>query len=310
MKAFASHATAAYIWNIPHLDAVLGAAADGGRRRPGGGSEDITVTDRRARYPRQGFRVHLCGQEMPRDAVVRVGGQWIASPPLVFLELAGELDIHRTILLGMQMCAHAPGWPGEAVTTVRQLMSLTTRMPLHFGSRKALRALAYVADGSGSLVESVAYMILPLPHLLGGYGLRGAVLNHEVLLGEKARWHLGQNRCFADFFFEREHVAVEYDSLEHHGTAAQQGKDFLRAAALESQGLDVVRFSTIQLYNASACEVVMHNLAARLGRRIRIRTPQFEPAHAQLRALLPRKAALADAPTGAGLNTTDSRRAY
>ena len=45
--------------------------------------------------------------------------------------------------------------------------------------------------------------------------------------------------------------------------------------------------STIQLYNKDACRDFAYNLAARLGKRISIRTEKFDKMHTVLRDLLP-----------------------
>ncbi|MDR1815944.1 MAG: endonuclease domain-containing protein [Clostridiales Family XIII bacterium] len=300
MEAYLSHHTAAYLWEIPYLEAVFG--ADAVERRPGAGAEDVTVSDPRAYFVRQGCHVHLSGMALPRGAVVKRGGQLVASPPLVFLELANELDIHRLILLGLQMCAHPPGRPNDAVTTKQELAAFVKKMNARKARRltgrpKAEKALKYIEDGSASVMESLAFMMLTLPHAYGGFGLGDARFNHEIVLGADAQRRLGQKRCFADLYFSGAKLAVEYDSFQHHSTPAEQGKDLLRASALERQGIDVIRFGTLQLYEAKAFEEFAYNLAARLGKRVRIRAKNFAAAHAALRALLPSKAA-AEAAAG------------
>jgi len=286
MKAYLSHFTAAYAWNIPYLDSVFGAPP--GEPRVGCGRKaDITFTDPAARHRLRGYNVHLCTGRHPRDAVARRNGYFTASPPLVFLELANELDIHRLILLGLQLCAYAPGRPAEAVAAKQQLLSLAARMPWHFGSVKAGKALRYVADGSGSIMESLAFMILGLPHALGGYGLGGARFNHEIPLDAEAQRRLRQQRCYVDLFFPEARLGVEYDSFSQHSTPAEQSRDLIRATTLERLGIEIVRLGTHQLYDRKACEEFAHNLAARLGKRIRIRTGKFPEAHHSLRALLP-----------------------
>ncbi|MDR1797184.1 MAG: endonuclease domain-containing protein [Clostridiales Family XIII bacterium] len=112
-------------------------------------------------------------------------------------------------------------------------------------------------------------------------------LYREVALGAEARRRLGQSRCFLDLYYPAAKLAVEYDSFEHHSTPAEQGRDMLRASALERQGISVLRFSAIQLYDRRACEEFARNLAARVGKRIRIRTGNFEAQHQELRKLLP-----------------------
>jgi very-short-patch-repair endonuclease len=136
-------------------------------------------------------------------------------------------------------------------------------------------------------MESMAYMILTLPHALGGYGLDDAVFNHEIKLKDERSKRLGQKRCFVDLYYKQAKLAIEYDSFAYHNSPLEQGKDLMRSAMLERQGLDLIRISTIQLYNKDACEEFAFNLAARLGKRIHIRASGFDEMHMLLRAILP-----------------------
>ncbi len=214
-------------------------------------------------------------------------GQKVSSPELLFLELAPRLSIHRLILLGLQMCSHPPGSPYLAVTTKQKLASFLAKTSWHRGYRKAVRAVKYVKNGSASIMESLSYMILVLPHALGGYGLNGAVFNQEIILQGEAVNQLSQMRCFADLYYKDEKVAVEYDSFAYHNSPTEQGKDSKRSALLESQGIEVLQLNTIQLYDPDACRTFAFNLARRIKKRINIRTKKFDEMHAQLRTLLP-----------------------
>ena len=135
--------------------------------------------------------------------------------------------------------------------------------------------------------EHKARMILTLPHALGGYGLDGAVFNHEIKLKDQAGKHLGQKRCFTDLYYKSAKLAVEYESFAFHNSPSEQGKDAMRSAILDRQGVEVMHLSTIQLYNKDACINFAFNLASRLGKRIQIRAKKFYEMHLLLRALLP-----------------------
>ncbi len=88
-------------------------------------------------------------------------------------------------------------------------------------------------------------------------------------------------------YYKAEKVAVEYDSFAFHNSPVAQGKDAVRSAMLERQGIDMMRLSTIQLYSKEACMDFVLNLASRLKKRIQIRTDKFNRMHARLRTLLP-----------------------
>lgn len=136
-------------------------------------------------------------------------------------------------------------------------------------------------------MDSIGFMILTLPHALGGYGLDGATFNHEVKLKDEACKRLGQKRCFTDLYYKRVKLAVEYESFAFHNNPSEQGKDMIRSAILERQGVEVMRLSTIQLYDKDACMDFALNLASRLGKRIQICTKEFHRIHSILRTLLP-----------------------
>jgi len=281
MEKFVSHFAAVKLWNIPYIDTVLGAEFE---KKD---SVDFTVYKHRDRFTNCGKKVHSCELVLPEGAVVPRDGKMVASPELLFLELANKLNIHRLILLGLQLCSHPPGIPSGAVTTKRKLSAFLAKASGHVGYRKALRAVKYIENGSASVMESLAFMILTLPHALGGYGLKNAVFNYEIPLKGEARTRLGQNRCFADFYYKQAKLAVEYESFSFHSSPSEQGKDAIRSAALERQGIKMMHLSTIQLYDREACKDFAKNLAARLNKRIRIRTKRFDEMHDQLRNLLP-----------------------
>jgi hypothetical protein len=281
MKEYLSHFLAAQEWGIPYIDDVLGL------KNEETGSLDITVSNPNKRVHNNGKKGHSCELDLPVGAVTTRNDKVVASPEFLFLELACELSIHRLILLGLQLCSHSLG--GKPITTKQKLIKFLEKTPGHRGHRKAIRALKYVENDSASIMESLVYMILTLPHALGGYGLNGAVFNHEIKLNREAGTHLGQSSCFADLYYKQAKLAVEYDSFTYHSSPSEQGKDMARSAILERQGIAVMHFSTIQLYNREASKVFAFNLAARLGKRIYIRTRRFDEMHVLMRELLPKQ---------------------
>ncbi len=280
MKYF-SHSSAAIMWNVPCIEAVLGYKADKAD------SPIITVTNYNMRFTINDKKVHACKLALPAGAIKMLNGKSVASPELLFLELASELNIHRLILLGLQLCSHPPRSPSMSITTKQRLTRFLLKTSGHRGHRNAMRAVNYVENGSSSIMESLAFMVLTLPQALGGYGLNGADLNHEIQLKDEMKTHLGQSRCFVDLYYKKAKLAVEYDSFAYHSNPSEQGKDAKRSAILESQGIDVMHLSTIQLYDRSACRIFAKNLSARLGKRMQITTSKFNEMHTDLRSLLP-----------------------
>lgn len=281
MIGYFSYYTAATMWSIPNIDIILGDKVNKTD------STDISVSDHVARFRTNGKIAHSCKIPLPAGAVKTQDDKKVASPELLFLELACKLDIHRLILLGLQLCSHPPGLPTAAITTKQKLTTFLSKTAWHRGHRKATRAVKYIENGSASIMESLSYMVLALPYALGGYGLNGVAYNYEIILKDDAQVQLGQYRCFADLYYRQAKVAVEYDSFAYHNTPLEQGKDTMRSSLLERQGIDVMHFSTIQLYNKDACKDFAYNLAARIGKRIQIRTKKFDEMHALIRELLP-----------------------
>ncbi len=276
-----SHLSAAKIWDVPCIETVVG------NRDAKSDSTEITVSKNNARFYVNGKKVRSCKLDLPIDAIVERNGMMVASPELLFLEFASELSIQRLILLGLQLCSHDHGKPHEAITTREKLESFIANAAGHRGYRNAVRALRYVQNGSASIMESLAYMILTLPYVLGGYGLHGAAFNYEIEIKNEIRNHLKKNHCYADLYYKNAKLAVEYDSFAFHNSPAVQGQDALRSSALERQGIKVMRMNTIQLYDREACRLFAHNLAFRLKKRIYIRTKSFDKMHMALRELLP-----------------------
>jgi very-short-patch-repair endonuclease len=281
MDGYFSYYSAALLWDIPFIEVILGCNTKEIY------STHITVAKQNSRFRYNDRKVHSCELALPEGAVTTRNGVKVASPELLFLQLGLKLNIHQLILLGLQLCSHPPGFPSMAITTKQKINTFLSKTSGHLGQRKALRALKHLENGSASIMESLVYMILTLPNELGGYGLKGAVFNQEIRLKTEARTRLGQSRCFADLYYKQPKVAVEYESFAYHNNPSEQGKDFMRSAILERQGINVMHLTTIQLYDNDACRDFAYNLAERIGKRIRICTKKFNEMHSQIRALLP-----------------------
>jgi very-short-patch-repair endonuclease len=184
------------------------------------------------------------------------------------------------------MCSCSPWHPERAITTKRKIEAFAAKAQGHRGRRNALRAARYIADGSGSIMESFAYMFLSIPSGLGGFGLSGATLNREILLKEDARERLKRKTAFVDLYYEAAKVAVEYQSVRHHSSDGQRGHDTLRQTALALQGVDVLQLSPYQVFDDALLRDFARLLSARLGKQLQLRSRNFEAMHGRLRALL------------------------
>lgn len=288
-ESYLSHASAAMHWDIPCLHTVFGFPNKDKM------VENQTVEHRCYTHPSQrrakkGRTVHICTASYPEGAVILHGSEWVASPELVFLDLARELDFHQCVLLGMQLCSSGPNQE-KPLTTAAKLIAFLDDCQHHKGKKPALRAARYVADNSWSVMESLLYMLLVLPNKYGGYGLAGAELNHEVILREPADWQKS-NRLTADLYWKEAKLVVEYDSFEHHNSVDAWVKDARRLTVLEHNGFNTLTINTAQVYNDASLRDVAKAIARHLGTRVRVRTEEFNENKARLRGLLPRSFAL------------------
>lgn len=283
MKKYLSHISAAKYWDIPYLDKVITHDLFNSQ------TTEYTVTEPKKKYRVKGYKLHVCTQWLPEEAIVNRNDISVSSPELVFLQLATQLSFQRLILLGLQLCSHAPGRPSEAITSKKNLKNFLDKMPNYKGCRKAQKAVKFIENGSGSIMESIVFMILTMPNYLGGYALKGACFNHSITLMEDAGKRLNQRRFFLDIYYKKNKIAVEYDSYAHHSNPAELGRDSVRSALIERQGIKAMHMTTAQLYNVDACDDFAINLAKRLGKRINIRTEKYGIMKVLLRDLLPIK---------------------
>lgn len=284
MKEYISHYTAAYRWKIPYLHIIFDAELK--KKNKDINLPHITVSNSAKSYNRKNLIVHSCELDLPRGAVRKCGTDLVASPEYTFLQLSNFLDIHRLILLGIAMCSHPPGKPDAAISSPRKLRDFLNKTTGFNGHQLAMRALLYIKGGAASPMEILSFMLLTLPHSLGGYGLSGAEFNTEIVLNKNSRYILEQNRCFADIYYPTEKIDVEYDSEERHSEQDKLNKDMLRATVLESMGIDMARLGKSQVYDKKAFYEFAQNLASRLGKRIRIRSEKFTMMNKKLRNLL------------------------
>ncbi len=82
MKEYLSYFSAAAFWNIPFIETVLGSELAETEL------VHFTVSERSARSQKKGRIIHLCELALPAGAVVLRNGKIVASPELMFLELA------------------------------------------------------------------------------------------------------------------------------------------------------------------------------------------------------------------------------
>lgn len=288
MESYLSHFSAARLWDIPYLHVVLGYHSSEQMLSDQKAPVQRTCLNRAKRTRPSSIESHYKVLPLPSEAVLIHKNELVASPELIFLDVAKDMDFHRAVLLGMQLCA-SDTTRREPLTTKAKLESFLEKCRMHHGYKAALLATRYIADNSWSVMESLLYLLLTLPNQYGGYGLKGAVLNHEIKMKRMKEWKQ-EERFIADLYWKEAKLVVEYDSYTFHNNSASWMKDSRRIATLERNGHKTLSITTSQLYDDQAFYEAALVISKLLKKRISIRTSQFEDQKRLLRKLLPKGA--------------------
>ena len=222
---------------------------------------------------------------LPDGAFHRTRGIYVSSPEFVFLQMAAKLPIEQLIALGCELCGQYvllpkgvkhPGsldempkriCPLTNVTKIEALLNSVGKTP---GKAKAMRAIKYVVDGSRSPMETMVYMLLCLPVMLGGYGLPKPEMNAEIPLDDEARRIAGRHHCNGDLCWPDPQFDLEYHGEVHVG-AAQMKSDVGRELGIKHMGWRVLTVTSPQVFDADRFETVAKEVAAAIGKHLRPR---------------------------------------
>lgn len=217
---------------------------------------------------------HVWRPPLPPDAFASLDpATHIASPPLCFVQMAALLDVGRLALLGLELCggyALDPCDPKgfrrrDPLARREELLAATERCRGVRGVKRARRALAFVADGSASPMESAVVALLCAPRAIGGYGLPLPLLNHRIDLSGDSGAMSGSAFFSCDLFWPDGGVAVEYDSDMFHTGSERIARDSERRNALSYLGISVVTVTRRQVMSAVGCDRIAHLLEKHLG---------------------------------------------
>ena len=213
-----------------------------------------------------------------RSRFYRVGSSVFASSlEACFLQMATLLPFADLVRVGFELCGRYALSSRDPRGFETRAMPLTTCVALRGyvdkargmrGSKKARQALAFVAEGSASPMETALAMLLCLPRAQGGYGLPLPLLNHEVVLRSARKTAWKKTYC-CDLFWPEGSLAVEYDSDMFHTGSKRIAHDSKRRNALLSAGIAVVTVTTAQIKDAREIDEIAVVLSQALGRRAR-----------------------------------------
>ena len=301
MKTFVSHKTALAYWrkHFP-LDSELGRSASFNRAeacthlkqdilsdvpemfREPDKPVDTLVFEAGYRRASELICSHLWSGNIPDGAFYKVGTMYVSSPEFVFAQLATSLTVVQLIALGCELCGtytllpqgqkHASSLDDcpkrvAPLTNVDKINAFIEKAGSFKGAVKARRAIRYIAEGARSPMETMTYLLLCLPPMLGGYGLPKPELNATIRLDREAQQIAKRRYCEGDICWRQEELDIEYYG-EVHGGMANVKSDAGRTLGIEHMGWHVLTVTSPQVFDMDQFEVVALAAAKHLGRRI------------------------------------------
>ena len=264
---------------------------------------NLMVGNKNAQWKSKTTKARVHTGPAPDGCFISIGDELLVSaPPFCFLQMAGELPLIKLIELGFELCGsyslpikneYSPGVEMKAVdeivynhpqlTRIKALKSFTAHMGGVNGYKKAQRALRYIADGSGSPMETILFMLLTLPYKLGGYGLPMPELNRRIDMPSTAKPKRNKPYYVCDFYWPEGGLAIEYDSDFYHTGADRIARDSKKRFDLATRGITVITVTSRQIRNAVEFENLVTLIAGKLKKRLRHRDSQFQKARRELR---------------------------
>lgn len=261
MHEFISHRSAAFAWNVPSVETVLGL------ERSALTDVELTTFDCKRNRRRKGCTIrYMNGQYLPDNAVVEIDGVRIAAPPLLFLQMAQILPLKKLILFGIQLCLEVPNSGNQPLCTLAELKDFIGQVQHIKGIKKARRALKYIKDKSASITESSAYMETAMPHALGGLNIREMVFNQKVQFGRDKDPELRQNKCYIDLYIPSAKLGIEYMSKDHDNPK-RQAADWAKRRELEKMGYEIIWIKYADLINPKKLHDFKELLRTKLGKK-------------------------------------------
>jgi len=265
---------------------------------------DIMVGDRNARRPSKAVRPHVCSKPVPSGAFVSVGDSlYLNSPEFCFFQMAAIYPLAKLIALGFEVCGSYSlpgnvlegGDRGDSIQTIydlppltstKKLIAFSSRMEGWIGHNQALKALRFITDNSASPMETVLAMLLTLPYRLGGYGLPMPELNGSIYPKKNVSHFAGKGFYRGDLLWRDAGVVAEYNSDAEHASSNRIAMDAIRRNDLSLCGIFEVTVTKRQIKSIELFDKVAKQIAARIGKELRYKEPEFLKARRELRSIL------------------------
>jgi very-short-patch-repair endonuclease len=218
----------------------------------------------------------------------------VSSPEFCFLQMASVLSLEELIKLGYELCGPysetTDGLPcvqcEKPLTSVARIKAYLAKSQSSHGSRKALRALGYILDGSASPMETNLAMLLCLPNRFGGYGLSRPLLNHRIDITQRVKKTASGRYYRCDLYWPEQKLAIEYDSDAFHTGPQRIADDSKRRNDLSALGITVVTVTKQHINSIKLFAQLAQLIARQTTKRLRLKNPVFMEKHLALRKLL------------------------
>ena len=199
----------------------------------------------------------------------------------------GQIELLR---LGMELCSRycvdrdelLISMNSEPSTSKSKLTEYLSTIDTSYGIDKARTAVGKLMDGSASPWETAVALMLSLPTRMGGFELPKPKLNKSHPLSAMGKRLVGASSLRPDMLWEKEGVAIEYDSDVFHTSTESLRRDSARRKALEASGLNVL---TLRSRDFGDFKTLFDNvcvLRQRLGMRNRRSNPKVQTRRLRL----------------------------
>lgn len=247
----------------------------------------VLVGSRSARRNFSACHCHVMSSPgwLPDHSLVRVTRDvWVESPELLFLDASRSMGQIELIRLGMELCSRycvdrdelLVSMNSEPPTSKSKLTEYLGTIDTSYGIDKARTAVGKLMDGSASPWETAVALMLSLPTRMGGFELPKPKLNKSHPLSAVGKRLVGVSSLRPDMLWEKEGVAIEYDSDVFHTSTESLRRDSARRKALEASGLNVL---TLRSRDFGDFKTLFDNvcvLRQRLGMRNRRSNPKVQ----------------------------------
>lgn len=242
---------------------------------------DVLVSSKQERRYAKELQPHPWSSEVPDRAFRQVTESlFVSSPEFLFIQLAKSLSLVELAQVGNELCGgyyllSSSGFcerpSNEPITTRKKLLSFVKRAPNSRGTKKALRALAWVADHCNSPMETNTLLVLCLPKRLGGWSLPMPKVNFPFEVSERMSRYVRGKEYIPDFTWTRKvngrqiYITGEYDSHENHDETRDAEHTRIRRNDMKSMGFWVTSINRSQMASAESFQYPARQIARDLG---------------------------------------------